>query len=266
VFGKASAVVTWSAGDGNGDAITKYTVTSSPGGFTCESATTSCEVTGLTNGQDYTFTVTATNTVGTNAASEASDPVMPGAAPEKVALTTVVAGDHQITLTWGDAEPNGRALTKYTVTSNVVGVGCETAPDVKTCVITGLTNGSKYTFSVFATNSLGDATASDVSAETIPFGKPTAVTSAKVNGVVKGKFLVLGVRGATSNGSPITSYKVKFAYGASKTFSAWKIIKANGVFNLVGWPKGSTVKIQVASVNAGGQAISKIFVLKTPTK
>ncbi|MEN9710667.1 MAG: hypothetical protein RL441_659, partial [Actinomycetota bacterium] len=265
VFGKASATVSWSAGDGNGDAITKYTVTSTPGGFTCETSGTSCVVTGLTNGTEYTFAVTATNTVGTNAASVSSDAVTPGAVPEAPALTSVVAGDHKVTLVWGNAEPNGRALTGYKVTSNDPNFHCETAANVNTCVIAGLTNGSKYTFTVLATNSLGDG-AGAVSAETVPYGKATAVTSAKVNGVVKGKFLVIGVKGAKSNGSAITSYKVKYAYGTSKTFSAWKTIKANGIFNVVGWPKGSTIKFQVASVNAAGQTFSKIFTLKTPTK
>ena len=41
--------------------LTGYTVTSSPGGHTCTSATTTCTVTGLTNFTPYTFTVTATN-------------------------------------------------------------------------------------------------------------------------------------------------------------------------------------------------------------
>ena len=58
-----------------------YTVTSSPGGQTCstnDADTLSCVVTGLTNGTAYTFTVTATNGVGTSAASAASNSVTPG--------------------------------------------------------------------------------------------------------------------------------------------------------------------------------------------
>ena len=63
--------------DVGGGAITSYTVTSSPGGFTGTGATSPITVSGLTNGTSYTFTVTATNAFGTGAASAASSAVTP---------------------------------------------------------------------------------------------------------------------------------------------------------------------------------------------
>jgi hypothetical protein len=53
-------------------------VTASPGGQTCTTATTSCTVTGLTNGTAYTFTVSATYEGGT-VGSAASAAVSAGA-------------------------------------------------------------------------------------------------------------------------------------------------------------------------------------------
>ncbi|MDP8904628.1 MAG: S8 family serine peptidase [Chloroflexota bacterium] len=77
----ASAHVSWSApaSDG-GSAITGYTVTSDPGALTCATAgELSCTVGGLTNGTTYTFTVSATNAIGTGPPSAPSNSVTPSA-------------------------------------------------------------------------------------------------------------------------------------------------------------------------------------------
>jgi hypothetical protein len=70
--GNASASVAFVAPTNNGgSAITGYTVTSSPGGITATGATSPINVTGLTNGTAYTFTVVATNAIGNSSPSTA---------------------------------------------------------------------------------------------------------------------------------------------------------------------------------------------------
>ena len=76
--GNASASVTFSAPANNGgSAITGFTVTSSPSGITGTGSSSPITVSGLSNGTAYTFTVTATNAIGTGAASSASNSVTP---------------------------------------------------------------------------------------------------------------------------------------------------------------------------------------------
>ena len=81
--GNAQASVPFTQPSSNGgSAITSYTATSSPGGFTgtlTQAGSGTITVTGLNNGTAYTFTVTATNSVGTSAASAASNTVTPAA-------------------------------------------------------------------------------------------------------------------------------------------------------------------------------------------
>ena len=81
--GQATVSFTAPSNDG-GSIITSYTATSNPGGITgtvTQSGSGSITVTGLTNDTAYTFTVTATNAIGTSAASVASNSVTPVPVP-----------------------------------------------------------------------------------------------------------------------------------------------------------------------------------------
>ena len=77
--GSHAATVTWSAPSDGGSAVTSYTVTADPGGQSTTTSSTSATLSGLSNGVPYTFTVTATNDVGTGPASAPSNVVTPTA-------------------------------------------------------------------------------------------------------------------------------------------------------------------------------------------
>lgn len=77
--GNTQASVTFTApASTGGSAITNYTVASNPPGATGTGVSSPITVAGLTNGQAYTFTVTADNSAGTGPASGASNSVTPG--------------------------------------------------------------------------------------------------------------------------------------------------------------------------------------------
>ena len=106
VAGDARVSLRWAAPLNNGGvAITSYTATSSPAGGTCTVLATtntslSCVISNLTNGTEYTFTVTATNSVGTSPESAASNAVTP------VAVNVPVATARS----WGLDRADQRAL------------------------------------------------------------------------------------------------------------------------------------------------------------
>jgi Regulator of chromosome condensation (RCC1) repeat/Fibronectin type III domain len=76
--GDGQATVSWTSPTySGGSAVSSYTVTAEPGGDSCITSSTSCPVVGLTNDSPYTFTVTASNAVGTGLASNPSSAVTP---------------------------------------------------------------------------------------------------------------------------------------------------------------------------------------------
>ena len=89
--GNAQAIVTWTAPSNGGSGITSYRVTPYVGGVAQPATTvsgsppaTSATISGLTNGVAYTFTVSATNAVGTGPASAPSNSATPNSTPKFV--------------------------------------------------------------------------------------------------------------------------------------------------------------------------------------
>jgi hypothetical protein len=191
VRGDGEVTVSWSApSDDGGDAISGYTVTASPGGATCGWSTgpLSCTVSGLTNGTAYTFTVTATNAVGTGSASLASAAVTPGRVPGAPTGVSGVFGDGQVTVSWSaPADTGGYPVTGYTVTASPGAATCSWTTGPLSCTVTGLTNGTRYTFTVNATNTVGTGSASTPSSSVFAArvgGAPTGVSGVPGDGQV----------------------------------------------------------------------------------
>ena len=127
--GNGQVDVHWTAPASNGGSpIIGYTVTSTSGGKACSptpATTTTCAVTGLTNGTPYSFTVTATNGVGTGPASGASAPVTPKAPvvrrPDgRIRLGTgAFVGDNVYNTTGAGQSRTGSAAKGKTITFGI---------------------------------------------------------------------------------------------------------------------------------------------------
>ena len=176
ISGNDSVDLSWTAPTLTGQTLTSYTATATPGGATCQPSpltATSCTITGLTNGTSYTFSVSATYSVAgggsSSDSSAASSPVIPGV-PGAPTSVTATAGDARASVSWtAPTNPGSSAITSYTVTASPGGVACTTPSGaVTTCSVTGLSNGTSYTFSVFATNAFGSGPTSSASSAVTP--------------------------------------------------------------------------------------------------
>ena len=213
IAGNTEAKVTFSPPASNGGrAITGYTVTSNPPGGTDSNAGStelSHTVTGLTNGTAYTFSVQAANVAGTGPASASSNNVTPLTAPGAPMNVTAAAGNVLADVTFSPPASNGgRAITGYTVTSNPPGGTDSNAGSTKLShTVTGLTNGTAYTFSVQAANVAGtgpvSASSNSVTPLTVP-GAPMNVAATAGNVLANVTFSPP----ASNGGSAITGYTV----------------------------------------------------------
>ena len=155
--GDGEVTMSWLAPiDDGGSPVTGY-VASTSTGASCATAGLSCTISGLTNGTEYTFAVTATNSAGTGNASVATAPLAPFRAPG-VPSGVVVSSDEdsQVSVTWvAPTESGDPVVSSYTATASPGGSSC-TTPGLS-CTISGLTNGVEYSVSVTATNGFGES-------------------------------------------------------------------------------------------------------------
>jgi len=213
VIGSGSVTLTWTTPTNEGGRpVTGYTVTRSPSGATCSpspATSTSCLITGLTNGTNYTFSVTAQNAVGSSAAATSST-LKPLDVPGQPTAVSATPGNAQATVSWtAPSLVGGSPITSYTVTSSPGGFSCSTggATPATTCAVTGLINATSYTFTAVAVNTQGPSPASAPSAAVVPFtvpGAPNAVSAAA--GTTSAT--ISWTAPASNNGRLITGYTV----------------------------------------------------------
>ncbi len=183
--GTGSATVNFTA-PATGGPPTRYVVTPFIGSTAQPTTTvtgsppaTSVKVSNLDAGTAYTFRVQAGNGSGISALSAPSNAVTPTPPTVPGAPTALIpsAGNQQATLRWTAPNDGGATITRYTVTPYLNGVAQATtavtgSPAPETAVVTGLTNGSSYTFTVTASNSVGAGPASAVSSAVTPNAAP----------------------------------------------------------------------------------------------
>lgn len=222
----ATIWVTWDApADTGGIPLTGFEVTAWPIGksVTVGPAEIDAAITELTPGMAYTFTVSARNDVGASPAGQVPyalhAAVKPGVPSQVVASST---GDREVTVSWEiPTKDGGLPITGYAIeptpthvrTVYVGGSGTRSAK------VTGLTNGTKYTFrvwSLFYTEGyyVGVRCFSPDPPPSNPViaGAPDAPTG--VTATVSGtEATVSWAAPAADAGDPVTSYSVTAAPG-----------------------------------------------------
>ncbi|HXR44217.1 MAG TPA: fibronectin type III domain-containing protein, partial [Pseudolysinimonas sp.] len=183
VEGDQQVTLQWEAPATNGEPITSYTITCS--GTGCPASTTvpgtdaTHVFTGLTNGDAYTFRISAHNALGDGAISATSGTAKPFGNPSPVTSATISGtndGSGKLNLSWGAANGNGRSISGYHITLSD-GTQKDTSGTGTTAVMAGHV-GTQYSFTIVAKNDGGRSSTSVGSNATTPLpGQPSASAS-----------------------------------------------------------------------------------------
>ncbi len=174
------------------------------------STATTHTVAGLINGTAYTFSVNATNATGIGPASAPSNSVTPIDIPGAPLNVKATAGNAQATVSFSAPVPDGgSAITGYTVTSNPAGgTDVNAGSTATTHSITGLKNGTAYTFRVTASKAAGTGPASTPSNSITPIDVPGAPLNVTATASSNAQAKVSFSPPVSDGGSAITGYTV----------------------------------------------------------
>jgi mono/diheme cytochrome c family protein len=259
--GNGQATISFSPPSDNGGApITLYTATCVASGQPTRSdsaAASPIVVAGLTNGVQYSCTVTATNSSGFVSAASSATLVTPRTTPGAPQNFTVAPGNGSAILSFTAPASNGGApITNYVGAcfegmNNFFGSSM-TSP----VIITGLTNGVTYQCRVAAQNAAGTgAVAGDlpVTPRTVPKPPQDAVHEG-LDGRIKFYFSPPLIDG----GSPITGYTLTCNGGAIT------VNVTSSPFVVSGLTNGQNYNCALTANNAAGSSAPLAYGAATP--
>ena len=267
-----------------------FAVTATPGGRQCITVTTSCIVTGLTNGTAYTFRVTASTITGYSVPSAASNSTTPKPVPNAPFGQSAVSAGHDVQVSWVAPANNGSAITGYLATAQPGGATCTPSPATQTtCTIHGLADG-RYSISITAANALGsgppasvpvlvDTTAPTVTGPTVTLRSGVVMSGSSIpvtiswtatdvlSGVADTSLEVALGTGAfaarTLSSMTATSYSGTLAASSSAYSFRDQALDLFG--NLSPWALGSTRILAVKQQNGSGVTYSGTWYTSSTT-
>jgi hypothetical protein len=241
--------------DNGGSPITNYQYSLNGGSFVSGGTSSPFLISNLTNGTLYTVIIRALNSVGagTNSTGSSATPVQ---VPNAPTITGITPGNGTLTVVFTPPTDNGGSpITNYQYSLNggsFVSVGSISIP----FIISNLINGTNYSVSIRAVNSIGTGLASNVLSST-PITIPDAPVITGItpgNGTLSVAFTI-----PTNNGgSAITSYQYKI------NKNMWSNAQSGSPILISELTNGELYAVQIRAINIAGNGRASNVVSSTP--
>ena len=247
-----SVLASWLPNDSS-DQVSSYELTATPDLSTATAACpspssvsvsvsgsdSSAYVEGLCVGIAYTVTATATNSVGTGPASNASQPAVPLGAQVPLApmFTGALGRSGSAVVTWTvPSFDGGLTVTGYKVSAtdpngNVVQTVNASASDTS-ATVSGLVDGTQYTLKLVAVNAVGDSTVSTATATPSEVYAPSEPTGLTVEPDGTGNLDVAWAAPADDGGSSITGYTITYQQATEDSSGTWRVASGSQVHTI----------------------------------
>jgi hypothetical protein len=256
--GVGKATLTWTPADNGGLSLTKYVISGGGKDYEVTDITkTSYEVSGLTPGQNVTFTIVAYNELGKSLSSSYSSIRIPAAPGAVSGVDAVSQSDGSVKVTWtAPTDDGGSTVTGYSVTLSPA-----TGSDLTKTVL-GTTQATfdnvaagTWTAKVSATNLAGTGISTSDASPLVIASAPTSLTLAPnptISGTAQVGQSLTVVRGTWDSGVTFTYQWNQDGSPISGATSASYTILSSDL--------GSTLSVSVTGTKSGYATTTKTSV------
>ncbi|WP_420113751.1 fibronectin type III domain-containing protein, partial [Pseudactinotalea sp.] len=262
------AQLTWGAVEGPGDPATHWVmIRSLDGGATWtapQDVTTPFLDEGHAPGTQLSYQVAGVNAAGTGAWSAVATATVGPVPAKPVATATPKAGS--VVLAWAaPASPYNDVqsyLVEYALSSGTWQTAATLPPTALGHTVTGLTNGTAYSFRVRALNAVGEGEWASLTAT------PRTVSSAPRSVTVSPSASTLTVRWSapsSTGGTARTYYRVQYSTDSVTWTSASSTVNPSATsYTISGLKNGTTYRVRVLARNAAGDGAWSTVVSAKP--
>ena len=262
--GNGSLTFGWTAPtDTGGSSIINYTLSYPGNSYVLTLDQSPFKVTYLENGNTYVFTILATNSAGDGAVATYNSAQPTEVVPSAPNIEAdPIPGDGFLTFAWtAPTDDGGNSIVKYVLSdsndpANSIPLQLNESP----YTITGLTNGTEYTYNILAVNGIGEGASVAYNAAT-PFTTPGApgITADPIPG--NGTLTFAWTEPTDTGGDAIIEYILS---DADDTIIASKLQLDQSPYTVSGLVNGNVYIFGIAAINSAGIGIVANYNSATP--